>query len=206
MRLGLFGGTFDPPHIGHLLVASDAFEALKLDRVVFIPAAQQPLKTGRPAAPAEARRRMVEAMIGADPRFSVDSAEIDRGGLSYTVDTLRAYAVQQPEAERYFLIGADAVRILESWREPGEVVRLARLAVLTRPLEGVPTMNLDSLRDRVHALGGESALDPAVVPTRRIDISSTEIRQRVRTGRSIRGFVEEAVARYIELSGLYRGT
>jgi nicotinate-nucleotide adenylyltransferase len=203
VRLGLFGGTFDPPHIGHLLVASDACESLGLDQVVFIPTFQQPLKEGRSAAPPEARRRMVEVMVASDPRFAVDAAEIDRGGLSYTVDTLQSYAVRHPDAERFFMIGADAVQSFESWREPGQIVRLARLAIMARPNAGGGGMDLTALRERVRALGGPSALEPAVVPTRQIDVSSTEIRERVREGKPIRGFVVEAVARYIEMSGLY---
>jgi nicotinate-nucleotide adenylyltransferase len=204
VRLGLFGGSFDPPHVGHLLLASDARESLALDRVVFIPVCQQPLKVGRTLAPPAARLRMLLDTVDADPRFEVDSTEIDRGGLSYTVDTLRVYAERHPHAERFFFMGADSLQSLESWREPARVVSLAHLAILARAgtSEAMPTEGM--LRERARALAGVEALEPVVVAVRRVDISSTEIRARVRAGTSIRGFVVDAVSRYIEDSGLYR--
>ncbi len=205
MRLGLFGGSFDPPHIGHLLAATDAWEALALDRVVFIPAAQQPLKQSREAAPAAARLAMLHAMVDGDPRFAVDPVEIERKGLSYTVDTLQWYATHHPDAERFFFIGSDALQSLESWREPAQIVTLARLAVLARATDGAPLTPAE-IRDRVRTLAGEGGTprEPVLVGARRIDVSSTEIRARIRTGRSVRGFVVDDVARYIESSGLYR--
>jgi nicotinate-nucleotide adenylyltransferase len=205
VRLGLFGGSFDPPHVGHLLLASDAWESLALDRVVFIPACQQPLKVGLSLAPPEARLRMLLDMVDGDPRFEVDSTEIDRGGLSYTVDTLRVYAERHPDAERFFFLGADSLQSLESWREPAQVVSLARLAILARSGPGDEAVPIEGkLGERVRALAGADGLEPVVVAARRVDISSTEIRARVRAGASIRGFVVDAVSRYIEDSGLYR--
>jgi nicotinate-nucleotide adenylyltransferase len=201
VRLGLFGGTFDPPHVGHLLAASDAYELLGLDRMVLIPAAQQPLKVGRTAAPAEARLAMVHAMVDGDGRFEVDEIEIRRSGLSFSVDTLRVYAGRHPEAERFFCIGADTLTSLRSWREPDRVVALARLTVLSR--EGTGPSDAGEVRRFVDALSAD-AREPVVLPTRRIDVSSTEIRNRVRAGKSIFGFVTDAVARYVETSGLYR--
>jgi nicotinate-nucleotide adenylyltransferase len=105
VRLGIFGGSFDPPHVGHLLVVTDAFDALRLDRLIFVPAAVQPLKTAQAAAEASHRFAMVQLLVGDDPRFSVDSIEIDRQGLSYTVETLAAFAERHPRAERFFLVG-----------------------------------------------------------------------------------------------------
>ncbi len=193
MRLGVFGGSFDPPHVGHLLAASDACEELELDRLFFVPAATQPLKEGRPAAPATHRLAMVHLAVDGDPRFSVLADEIEREGLSYTVETLAGFAERYPDAARYFLVGADAFALLAQWREPERIARLARLAVLQRsgdavaePPAGVPA----SAVVRLH--------------TRRVDVSSTEIRERVRAGRPIRGFVSEAVADYIATTGLYR--
>ena len=114
VRLGLFGGTFDPPHIGHILVASDAFERLSLDRLVFVPNAVQPLKAGRPTAGAADRLEMVRLVCQGDARFDVDAIEVDRGGLSFTVDTLRAYRERHPDAALFLLVGEDAARTLPS--------------------------------------------------------------------------------------------
>jgi nicotinate-nucleotide adenylyltransferase len=183
VRLGLFGGTFDPPHIGHMLVASDAFDQLSLDRLVFVPNAVQPLKTGPTASPAD-RLEMVRLTCQGDARFDVDAIEVDRGGLSFTADTLRAYRERHPDAALFLLVGEDAARTLPSWREPAAILELAELIVLTRG-EGAD----GSSGRRLH--------------TRRIDISATEIRDRVRAGRSIRGFVTDEVARYIGQHRLY---
>jgi nicotinate-nucleotide adenylyltransferase len=204
VRLGIFGGTFDPPHVGHLMLASDVYEALNLDRLVFVPAGQQPLKRHHAAAPPEARLQMVTELAGSDPRFTVDPTEINRGGLSYTVDTLRWYAEHHADAERFFLLGEDSLLQLESWREASQVVRLARLAVLTRSNGGEAMLDDDALQERIRRLGGAAALEAIRVTARRIDVSSTEVRARVRERKAIRGFVVDAVARYIEDSGLYR--
>jgi nicotinate-nucleotide adenylyltransferase len=197
MRIGIFGGTFDPPHVGHLLAANDAIDALALDRIVFIPAAEQPLKAGAIVASAHDRFVMVGLAIGTDPRFSVDPVEIDRGGLSFTVDTLRVLRErwrEDRELALFLLLGEDVVATLPKWREPGALAALAELAILTR--------------------GGRSPERPVVaelqhgtvrtVPTRRVDVSSTEIRERVGAGKSILGFVPESVAEYIDERRLYR--
>lgn len=191
MRLGIFGGSFDPPHVGHLLAAVDAFEALELDRLTFVPAAVQPLKAGARAAPAQTRLAMVRLLVGSDERFDIDATEIDRAGLSYTVDTLETFARRFPTAERFFLVGEDAMASFASWREPGRILELARLAILRRP-----------------AAAGETrpALPDGTIPlsTRLVDVSSTEIRERVRCGKSLHGFVPEPVAEFIEAERLYR--
>lgn len=201
------GGTYDPPHVGHLLAALDALDHFALDRLVFIPAAQQPLKTGQQAAAASHRLRMVQLMAGGEPRFSVDEIEITRSGLSFTVDTLEEYARRFPDSERLFLIGVDAFALLDQWRDAARVVGLARFVVMTRGPgldsgESGPT--LESVTARVRAIGGAAAATPLVMDLRRIDVSSTELRERVRAGRSIRGFVTDAVEQYIEFNGLYR--
>lgn len=195
MRLGIFGGTFDPPHVGHLLAASDAIEHLKLDRLVFVPAAQQPLKVGRVAAPAVHRLAMVRLTVGPDPRLEADSVEVDREGLSYTVDTLRDFAGRYPSAELFFLVGADVLSSFAQWRDPHTVLELATLAVMVRGAESE-----GAARDVDAALAARATF----IPTRRIDVSSTEIRDRVQSGRSIHGFVTDAVAEYISSHGLYR--
>jgi len=187
VRLGIFGGSFDPPHVGHLLVVADALEALGLDLVVFVPAAVQPLKAEQAAAGPRHRLAMVRLLVDDDPRFSVDPIEIEREGLSYTVETLAAFAERYPEAERFFLVGTDVLASFGQWRKPEQVLRLATLAVMQRE-------------------GETGRVPPGAVrvETRRVDVSSTEIRQRVRAGRTIRGFVPEAVAAYIADERLYR--
>jgi nicotinate-nucleotide adenylyltransferase len=210
VRLGIFGGTFDPPHVGHLLAASDAIEHLTLDRLVFVPAAVQPLKAGRETASAVHRLAMVRLMVGADARLQSDSVEVDRDGLSYTVDTLREFARRFPSADRYFLVGADVLASFAQWRDPQTVLDLATLAVLTRRADSDSDEISEATQidqQRMSARG--SLLDglaqrSTFVPTRRVDISSTEIRDRVRSGRSIHGFVTDAVGEYITAHGLYR--
>lgn len=186
MRIGLLGGSFDPPHVGHLLTASDAVDALGLDRLVLVPAAQQPLKQGQ-HAPAEHRLAMTRLLAEADPRLDVDPIEIERGGLSYTVDTLATYAARFPEAERYFLVGADVLPSFSRWREPARIRELATVAVMQR--NGDPVSLLEGM---------------VAVQTRRVDVSSTEIRARVRAGLPVRGFVTDRVADYIAAHRLYR--
>jgi nicotinate-nucleotide adenylyltransferase len=210
VRLGIFGGTFDPPHVGHLLAASDAIEHLTLDRLVFVPAAVQPLKAGRETVSAVHRLAMVRLMVGADARLQSDSVEVDRDGLSYTVDTLREFARRFPSADRYFLVGADVLASFAQWRDPQTVLDLATLAVLTRRADSdsdAITEATQMEQQRMSARG--SLLDglaqrSTVIPTRRVDISSTEIRDRVRSGRSIHGFVTDTVGEYITAHGLYR--
>jgi nicotinate-nucleotide adenylyltransferase len=207
VRVALMGGTFDPPHIGHLLAASDACDHLQLDRLVFVPASQQPLKQHQASAPASHRLRMLQLMVEGDSRFAVDEIEIQRTGLSFTVDTLEAYERRFPDSERFFLLGIDAFGLLDQWREPARIVSLAHLVVLTR-VTGQVAMNaeasLEVVSEKVRAIGGSAAATPHVLEPRRVDVSSTEVRARVRAGKPIRGFVTDAVAQYIEFNGLYR--
>jgi nicotinate-nucleotide adenylyltransferase len=191
MRIGILGGTFDPPHTGHLLAASDAYDELALDRVIFIPAAVQPLKSAVVAGPDD-RLAMVRALVADDPRFAVDPIEIERGGLSYTVETLRALRVRHEgkgTVALLLLLGWDAAVTLPQWREPEAIAELAEIVVLRRA-----------------GSGGQGTVPPfaKLLNTRRVDVSSTEIRTRVLAGKSIRGFVPEPVAAYIEGHGLYR--
>ena len=187
MRLGIFGGTFDPPHVGHLLVAVDAVEQLTLDRLVFVPTATQPLKLDVVRATAVQRLAMVRLLAADDARFDVDPIEIERPGLSYSVDTLAEYARREPGAKRFFLVGADVIRSFDKWREPERVLSLAKMVVLKRD-------------DAPVALPvGATALR-----SRRVDVSSTEIRARVAARQSLRGFVPEPVAAYIAAERLYR--
>ena len=187
MRLGILGGTFDPPHVGHLLAASDAHEALELDRLIFIPAAAHPFKGESVGATAPQRLHMLELLVAGDARFEIDPIEIERPGLSYTVDTLTNLARRHPNAHRYFLMGEDLVDQMPTWRSPERIVELAEVIVLSRSNGSVVTS------------GAFRRLE-----TRRVDVSSTEIRARVRAGLTVHGFVPDAIARYIREAGLYR--
>ena len=189
MRLGIYGGSFDPPHLGHLLPVIDAAEQLELDGVRYVPASTQPLKVGRASASPADRLAMTERLVQGIPGFSVDPAEIDRPGLSFTVDTLAGLAAAHPGAELFLLLGADAYALFDQWRDPDGIRALATIVVLVRG-EVAPVPH-----ERPGVL---------VLQSRRVDISSTELRARVRDGRTIRGFVPDAVADYIAEHRLYR--
>lgn len=190
-RLGILGGTFDPPHTGHLLLALDALDQFRLDRLLLVPAARQPLKVGQEMTPPEHRLAMVRLLEAADPRIAVDGREVERGGLSFTVDTMRALGGEYPGAELFLLMGEDAAATLSQWREPEALAELVHVVVVGRGTEARP-LPTGFRGDRM--------------ATRRVDISATEIRARVRDGRSIRGFVPDAVAEYIAAHSLYRTT
>src|ERR1051325_5280314 len=132
-RIALFGGSFDPIHLGHLLVAQAAREELELDRLFFIPAAQSPFKPGSAPAPAKERRRFLRLALAGKTWCEVDEQEIQRGGVSYTVDTIRDYARNFSGAEIFYLIGADNVAKLPEWREANELARLAQFIAIPRP-------------------------------------------------------------------------
>ena len=189
MRLGIYGGSFDPPHLGHLLPVLDAAEQLGLDGVHYVPAAIQPLKVGRASASPADRLAMTERLVQGIPGFSVDPAEIGRPGLSYTVDTLAEVAAEVPGVELFLLLGADAYALIDQWRNPERVRALATIVVMVRGDERMPPRELAGVR---------------VLQSRRVDISSTELRARVRDGRTIRGFVPDAVADYVAEHRLYR--
>ena len=189
MRLGIYGGSFAPPHLGHLLPVIDAAEQLGLDGVRFVPAAIQPLKVGRASASPADRLAMTERLVHGIPGFTVDPAEIDRPWLSYTVDTLAGVAAELPGAELFLLLGADAFALFDQWRDPEGVRALATIVVMVRG-DDAP---------RPHERAGV-----LVLQSRRVDVSSTELRARVRDGRTIRGFVPDAVADYIAEHRLYR--
>ncbi|MEW5926339.1 MAG: nicotinate-nucleotide adenylyltransferase [Gemmatimonadota bacterium] len=189
MRIGVFGGTFDPPHHGHLAVAADVHDALGLDRVLLVPSAVPPHKRHTVQAPAEVRLEMLHAAVRGDPRFEVDDLELRRPGPSYTVDTLRALRERFPGAELFFLVGADNVRELSSWREPEEIVRLARIVAVPRGCESIDA---------------EAPFPFLAVPVIRTEVSATEVRRRVAAGLSIRYLVPDAVREIVAREGLYR--
>ena len=190
-RLGILGGTFDPPHIGHLALAFDALEQLPLDRVLLIPAARQPLKTQVAISAPAHRLAMTHLLAELDPRLTADPVEVERAGLSFTIDTVRALRLAHPTAELTLVMGADTAVTLPQWREPAALAALVRVAIAVR--------------------GGTSGalptgFDARWLQTRRIDLSATELRDRVRAGRPIRGLVPDAVAAYIAAHRLYRTT
>lgn len=193
MRLGIFGGTFDPPHVGHLIAAQDIYEALELDRLLFMPASFPPHKRGVQLTPGEIRLRMLRASVAGDNRFEVSDLELRRPGPSYTVDTLREMRRHQPDGQLYFIMGADQLVGFSSWRRPQEVAELAQLVVIGRgglePWDVKPAIDVDY----------------RAVAVTRVDISAREIRRRVQEGRSIRYMVTEPVLRIIEEEKLYVG-
>lgn len=190
MRLGIFGGTFNPIHLGHLLIAEDAAEAFHLDRVVFVPSATPPHKRPRVLAPAAQRMRMVKFAIQGNNRFTCSDIEVRRGGPSYSVETLRHLRGAMPRAEFFFLIGSDSLRELHKWKEAPELVKLCEFICVTRPGERVGRTRLRGAR--IHKLTGHPA-----------DVSSTDIRNRAARGATIRYLVPDAVRRYIERHRLY---
>jgi nicotinate-nucleotide adenylyltransferase len=192
-RLGILGGTFDPPHVGHLLAAYAAVESLALDQVVLIPAWRQPLKEGLGTSAPGHRLAMTRLLVGDDRRLSVDAIEIGRGGLSFTVDTMRAYRAARPDTELYLILGEDAAATLPQWRETVALASLVRVVVLSR--EGVPD---DKDTPLPAGFRGQR------LRSRRVDVSATEVRERVRVGLPVRGFVTDAVAAYIAEHQLYR--
>lgn len=189
MRIGVYGGTFDPPHLGHLIVASDVCEALGLDRVLWIPSAEPPHKRGSVRASAEQRLAMVRAAVGGDPRFEVDDLELRREGASYSVDTLRELSRREPGCHLHFIVGVDQLREFPGWREPDEIARLATLVAVSRGGEQVEAGFPHDVRR---------------VRVTRIDLSATDVRARLRAGRSVRYLVPEAVREIIERENLYR--
>ena len=192
MRLGVFGGTFDPLHCGHLIVADDAAAELSLDRVLFVPSGQHPFKAGDVEAPADVRRRMIEESIAGHDVFSVDDRELERPGPSYAVDTLEELEAEHPTAELFLLIGSDILEEIDEWHRPEDLQRLATIAVLTRAEVEVDRA---SRRSAPHV----------TVPVTHVAISSTEVRRRVRSGEPFRYLVPEPVYRIICERSLYKG-
>ena len=190
LRLGVLGGTFDPLHLGHLIVARDAAEGLGLDRVLLVLTARPPHKS-RALTSAELRLEMLEAVVAADPVLVASDIEVRRAGPSYTIDTLRELRARYPEAELVLVIGVDQWRQLAGWKDPQGIARLATVAVMAR--EGEDPAAVDP----------GVAVPSLVVPVTRIDVSATDVRARVRQGRSIRHLVPEAACRIIEREALY---
>jgi nicotinate-nucleotide adenylyltransferase len=196
-RIGLLGGTFNPPHLGHLVCAQDAWAQLGLDRVLFVPAHTPPHKEIAEDPGVEHRVALCEAAVGDDPRFGISRVEADVAGLSYTVDTLSRLHDARPEDDLTFIVGGDMAHSLPQWREPEAILALAELGVAAR--EGV---GRDEILERLAGLpGAAERLHFFDMP--RIDISSTMVRHRVAAGEPVRYLVPDAVADYIAREGLY---
>ena len=183
-KIGLYGGSFDPIHNGHLILARDAMERLELDRVVFLPARISPHKLDRPPAPPEARSRMIAAAIAEEPNFLLDDCEIQREGPSFTIDTVQLYRKRFPGSRLHYFIGDDNLPELDKWKDIAHLRELVQFVVLSRA--GVPFLNEF----------------PTI--TRHIEISSTEIRNRIARGLSVRYMMPKPAFDLINTLGLYR--
>lgn len=200
-RIGILGGSFNPVHSGHLVLAQDALEQFGLARVVFVPAAQPPHKPSPGLAPASDRLEMLRLAVSGDARFEVSDIELQRGGVSYTVDTLRQFREQRPGAPLSFIIGGDTLRELHTWREIYTVLDLADLVTVARPGFRSDDLNEATLRLRDP---WPRRLAANVATGHLIEISSTDVRARVARGQSIRYLVPAAVEQYILSRALYR--
>ena len=191
-RLGVMGGTFDPIHHGHLVAASEVAARFDLDEVVFVPTGQPSFKVDQDVTPAEHRYLMTVIATASNPRFTVSRVDIDRSGLTYTVDTLRDLQVTRPGMDLFFISGADAIEQILTWRDSAELFTMAHFVAVTRPGHPLSVAGLPPDRVTLQEV-------PALA------ISSTDIRVRVRTGEPIWYLVPDGVVQYIAKHGLYRG-
>ncbi len=201
MRIGILGGSFDPPHIGHLWIAEAVRETLKLDEIRWIPAAISPLKPGGPVASNEQRRQMVALAISGCSEYLVDDRELNRGDVSFTVDTLQSLTTEFPTAEFFLIMGSDSLASLQQWHQPERLLELATLVVLQRGAEDDIDFNvLSGLASKTQI----ERIREAQVSMPLIELSSSEIRARLRNGQSIRFRTCRSVEAYIRAEKLYR--
>ena len=198
MRRGLLGGTFDPPHVGHLQIAEEARRKLGLDEIVFIPAGHPWVKASMKVSPARHRLEMVKLATAGNPGFSVNDLEVRRPGPSYTWQTLQELKVHYPNDELYFIVGWDNLTALPSWHHPDRIVKAACLVAV--PRVGTPRPDLRQLDIQVPGLSARTT----ILTEPEIDVSATAIRERVRLGEPIGHLVPEPVTEYIRRNGLYR--
>lgn len=198
-RVGMLGGTFDPVHYGHLAVAEDCRAQLGLDEVLFVPAGGPPHKQGRAISPARDRLAMVELAIADNPRFRLSRIDVERPGLSYSVDTVQTLQARLgPEARIFFIIGADSLADLPRWRDPDRLAALCQIVAVNRP--GYPMLDLVTLEEAIP----DARRRIIQLATPGVDVSATQLRQRVAEGRPIRYLVPDAVRAYIQEHRLYR--
>jgi nicotinate-nucleotide adenylyltransferase len=201
MRIGIFGGTFDPVHLGHLIVAEQCREQANLDQIWFLPSARPPHKRDQALTPFAQRAEMLALAIAGHQAFRIDEIEKDRPGPSFTADTLEELDRSQPGNEWFLLVGSDTLADLPTWHEPARVVASATLLVAARPGAKIP--NAPELR-RALRLSDTEALRLQIIASPLIDISSRDLRRRAAEGRSLRYLVPRAVECYVEGKGLYR--
>jgi len=200
MNIGVFGGTFDPIHIGHLIVAEKVRTEIGLSEVFFAPAGQPWLKASRPISAALHRLEMIRLAILTNPYFKISTIEVDRPGPSYTVDTMTILQQQLgAEAKLFFILGSDALAELPQWKEPSRLIQMCHLVAFTRPGTALPLKSLEAVIPGI-------SRRVIFVDIPQVDISATQIRQRVAQGASIRYLVPEAVERYILEHKLYTET
>lgn len=198
-RIGILGGTFDPPQMGHLILAEYSRETLQMDHILFVPVADHPVKLGETRLPIKHRLAMLELAIKDNPNFSISRVDIDREGPHYSADTVSVIREQYPDAELYFVMGGDNLRSLPTWKRAQDLYRCCRLAVMKRADENIAPAMHD------HVLPGLSQqVDIVDVPMLSMWLSSTLVAERLRDGLSIRYLVPDAVLNYIEDYDLYR--
>lgn len=195
MQIGIYGGTFDPVHLAHLVLAEQCLEQLPLDEVWFVPAAIPPHKTHVPITPANDRCAMLEYALAGHAQFRLETIELERQGPSYTVDTLEALTRLHPDHRWSLLLGADSVREFETWRTPERILELAQIVAVNRG--GDPPIDLEAFQSRFGVV-------PREVEIPSLNISASDLRRRVAAGRSVRFLVPRAVEVYIAERGLYR--
>jgi len=200
MRVGVFGGTFDPVHLGHLILAEQCREQAKLDQVLFVPAARPPHKIDRELTKFEQRVEMLALAISGQPAFRIDEREKNRPGPSYTYVTLEELRQYQPGAELYLIIGADSLHDLPGWVQPRRILEFSSLLVVPRP--GCEMVELETLR-QAFRLPDDFPLRLQLVHAPLIDIASRDVRQRISQGRSVRYLIPRAVEAYVAEKGLY---
>lgn len=200
MRIGILGGSFDPIHVGHLILAEQSREQARLDEVWLIPSAVAPHKRSGPTASGKQRLEMVQLAISGNESFRASNRELERGDVSYTVDTLRLLVARHPDHEWFLIVGGDSAAQLDTWREPAEVCRLATPLIYARP---GGTDDLSAIKRLVSSARLIEIQSQRIVGPL-IDLSSTLVRERLAQQRSIRYLVPRAVEKYIETQGLYR--
>ena len=201
MRIGIFGGSFDPIHQGHLILAEQCREKAQLDQVWFVPCATSPHKADGANGSNRQRKEMIELALAGHEPFRFSSMELDRGGVSYTVETLTTFAETYPDDELFFLMGDDSLESFDRWREPGQILELATPVVVNRPGSG--NVDLSVLEKFVDAERFDE-IKQTQVESPRIEISSSEIRRRTTNGESIRFLMPRSVERYIQSQKLYQ--
>ena len=201
MRMGVFGGTFDPVHVGHLIMAEQCREQAGLDQVRFVPAARPPHKLDRSLSSFGDRVEMLRLAVAGHPGFVIDDLEADRPGPSFTVDTLEALTNRYPEASLELIVGADCLGDLPGWRDPARILELAELLIVRRP--GFSGATPEQLRHDL-GLAAEAPVRCREIDSPLVEISSHEIRERVAAGRSVRYWTSRAVECYIETHRLYK--